>query len=106
MASRALSQTVARSKKIWMGQTETWPVIASVGFACGVCAFYSSKCLFTSPAVHWDRSDRSTAMRDNFAEGKRWIAHREGIRAGNERVANTSTIGFRNINRIIGGGDN
>lgn len=45
-------------------------------------------------------------MRDNFAEGKRWIAHREGIRAGNERVANTSTIGFRNINRIIGGGDN
>lgn len=82
---------------------QVWPVIGCMAIGGAWLGFVTSRFLFISPDTHWSREERGNMWRTNFAEGKRWTAHRQLFIKDDAKVADTSVLGMEAINRWIGG---
>ena len=82
---------------------QVWPVIGCMAIGGAWLGFVTSRFLFISPDTHWSREERGNMWRTNFAEGKRWTAHRSLFIKDDAKVADTSVIGMEAINRWVGG---
>lgn len=65
--------------RVWLGDKSAWPIIGVIGSAVALCAGTCTHYLTHSPDVQWDKTDRSSTVRMNFAEGSRWSSHKHGI---------------------------
>ena len=84
-------------------RAQVWPVLACMAFGGAWCAASCGRFLFVSPDTHWVQGDRGNLFRTNFAEGKRWTAHRSLFTKSRDDVAETSVIGMETINRWVAG---
>ena len=77
--------------KNWLSDKATYPIIGIMACAIGLVAFQCQRIALSHPDVTFDKSDRSTAVRDNDDEAEDHYEHalRQYSRQGNTRIFGT-----------------
>ena len=101
MAAVRTLQT-AQQAKVWFGDKSAWPIIGVIGGAVALCAGTGTHYLTHSPDVQWDKSDRGSTVRMNFAEGSRWSSHKPGMSLARNRDAVAKIGIFQGLNNTFG----
>jgi len=56
------------------------PLFAAVGFGVALAGWFGVRHLASSPDVRIDKLARQKSVRENHAEGERWVKHHESMR--------------------------
>jgi hypothetical protein len=89
-AVRALASSSA--SRVWLGDKSAYPIIAVIGGAVALCAGTCTHYLTHSPDVQWNKGDRASTVRMNFAEGSRWSSHKPGLALPRDEVSNIGVM--------------
>ncbi len=76
--------------KRWLSDPAAYPIIGVIVGAVGLCTAASTRYLFKSPDVQWNKDDRSNkTVRENQEEGLKFTSHRTPLAYMSPNVINT-----------------
>merc|ERR1711916_39534 len=84
--------------QIWLKDTATYPLFASIAAAIGLVAYCGTRTLVSHPDVYLSKSSRKTLIRDNHDEGAAFYNH--GVRQSKNN--RPQIPGLHNLNDKMG----
>merc|ERR1719454_2282048 len=78
------------AKAAYLADPATYPIIGAIGFAVAMCAGCSGRYLFKSPDVKWNKTDRSSTIRQARQSDIGWFSHKQGFARGKSNAINAN----------------